>query len=429
MPAKTQLLRNRVMLITEPVVQAKTAAIGFWFSVGSRYEKKGEYGITHFTEHMIFKGTSSLTSHDISSEFDKIGGYINAFTEREDVCVYCTVPSDSSNYSHQENIEKALSIMCDMAENSTFDKEEMEKERAVIQNEIVAVDDDAEEAALDEVAEAVWPKQSISRKIGGSVKDVEAITRKAICAWYEKWFAKGELVVCAAGRFNEKKIIELLEKLTLHLEPKKYPMEKHFGSGNVKWHSGPSSVTAKFKQGQYFVLYPFATPVSEKNYYTMSVFNAVAGDSMCSRLFESLREKSGLCYNVYSFFTFYENACAWCAYATSEKSKVKKVMNLLFDEISKLKSSYPTDDEIEIAKQHLVGEETISSENMEYRMKRLARNFQMGLSLFNTEEVSACIQKVTKQDIIHLIDVLLMEEHQAYLIYGPKNLTMKENKK
>lgn len=410
-----RLLRNRVMLITEPVVQAKTAAIGFWFSVGSRLEKEGEYGITHFTEHMIFKGTKTRTAHEISCLFDTLGGYVNAFTEREDVCVYCTIPA-----LEEKSIERAVDVLCDMASNATFDPQEMEKERAVIQSEIIAAQDDPEEAALDEVALAVWPEQSISRSIGGSVDDVASITREALADWYEKNFVHGELVVCAAGRFDEAVIARLLEQLPLHKKPLSVPSQSHYDDQHPRWQAGSSYKEAPFKQEQLFVLFPYQTPVLEKEYYAMAVFNALTGDTMSSRLFETLREKSGLCYTVYSFFTFYEDACAWCAYASSEKKKAKEVITLLNQEIQKLSVGMLSDAEIDAAKEHLCGEETIGGEDMEYRMKRLSRNCQMGFPFRDTESTIECIRSVSKNDIVTVIKKLLDAKNRAFISYGPR---------
>src|SRR5574344_1883412 len=289
MSSKSQVLKNNCILITEQVQNARTASLGFWFSVGSRYEKQGEFGISHFTEHMIFKGTATRTARDISCAFDRIGGYVNAFTERENVCVYCTVPA-----IEDKSVSLAVEVLCDMVANATFDAQEIEKERAVIKSEIIAAQDDPEEAALDEVAMAVWPDQAISRTIGGSVDDVDAITREALVDWYQTHFVHGELVVCAAGHVDERQIVSLLEKLPLRDVEKKIPVESHFDLQHPLWQAGSSYVAAPFKQEQLFVLYPYSVgksssfaPITEKEYYALSVFNALTGDTMSSRLFDT----------------------------------------------------------------------------------------------------------------------------------------------
>lgn len=424
MSLQSRTLKNNILLITEQVPRAKSASLGFWFAAGSRMEKEGEYGITHFTEHMIFKGTTTRSGRQISCAFDRIGAYLNAYTEREDVCVYCTVPANE-----EKSVSDAVEIMCDMAVNATFDPVEMEKERAVIESEILAVQDDPEEAALDEVASAVWPGQAISRCIGGTVRDVECITREALCDWYNTHFVHGELVVCAAGHFDEDEIVSILSKLPVRAEVKKYPQQTHFMQKKTNlscipempvWKAGSSFITAKFKQEQIFVLYPFPAPVSEKMYFALGVFNALTGDTMSSRLFDTLREKSGLCYTVYCYFTYYENAIAWCAYASCEKKNADSVIRLLDSEIEKLKSTSISMDEIEAAKEHLCGEETIGGEDVEYKMKRLARNHEMGFPLRDTDGTIALIRSVTKDDIDEVVATLLDEKSRSFVSYGPR---------
>ena len=417
MSTKSQTLKNNVLLITEPVAEAKTASIGFWFTAGSRFEDKTQHGIAHFTEHMLFKGTVKRTTHDISCAFDRIGGYANAFTEREEVCIYCTVPATDAA------VEQSGEIFCDMATNALFDKVELEKERTVIENEIAAIEDDPDEMASDAVAQSVWPEHEISRCIGGTIQDVEAITREALLSWYDKMIVHGELVVCAAGRFDEQKLAVLLEKLPLHKQTLSYPAEQHFSNHPV-WKPGCSFIKAPFKQEQYFALYQYRYPISLKEYFTLAVFNAAAGDTMSSRLFETLREENGFCYTVYSFFTFYEDACVWCAYASSDKKKAKEVTGLLCNEIEKLETQPFTEEEIEAAKEHLCGEEIMSAEEMEYVSKRLARNFQMGFPFLNTEEVLDTIRTVTKEDIIQVVHCLMEQKGKsapsgAFVSYGP----------
>mgnify|MGYP002513499953 FL=1 len=157
MPIFQQILQNKAVLITEPIASAKTVAIGFWFSVGSRYESSGNQGISHFVEHMLFKGTSNKSAFEIAVEFDKIGGYINAFTEREQMCVYCVVPCF---YAKQ-----ALSVISQMIYDSTFLPSEVEKARTVIQSEIISSLDDPEEFAMDAVFSSIWKNNPIALNI------------------------------------------------------------------------------------------------------------------------------------------------------------------------------------------------------------------------------------------------------------------------
>ncbi len=402
----SQVLRNNVTLIAEPVVSGKTCAIGFWFSIGSRNEAKEDRGVTHFVEHMLFKGTETLSSYGIASSFDRIGGYINAFTEREDVCVYCVVPSAYAG--------KAFSIMSEMAERAVFDSSELEKERKVVQTEIVTSRDDPEEAALDAVSSCVWPRQALSQTISGSVKDIARLSRKKLFDWYEKYFKKGELCICISGGFDLKEITELSEKLGVH-----EPFRTIHYDVDVKWKPGINFIKADFQQEQFFLLFPLNRIETEKDYYSFLVLNAIIGDTMSSRLFQRLREKGGYCYNVYSFLNLYEGAGSWYAYASSAKSQGKKLIEDLFDEMRLFFTNPPSQEEIQMAKEHLAGEELIASDDVEYRMKRLYRNFLFGFKYEQAGNIIKKIRDITFDDVMNMASKLFVQENMAFVVFGP----------
>ena len=302
-----KVLTNNTVLITEPIATVKTAAIGFWFSVGSRYENENQRGISHFVEHMIFKGTPTRSAFEIACAFDRIGGYVNAYTEREQLCVQCVVPSQYAEY--------ALEILCDMTQNSMFSPEQVEKERSVIENEIISALDDPEEAALDAVAEAVWPKQSISQNICGTTDSIKKINTEDLINWYKKHIVEGERVICIAGNVN---VREISKKLSMSPMQTKIEALSHF---NVvpEWKDGLHCIEADFQQEQILLLYPLQTPISKEMYYSWAILNALIGDTMSSRLFQSLREQSGFCSNVYSFF----NICSYCVFCLTYSSILK----------------------------------------------------------------------------------------------------------
>ena len=204
---KKTVLKNNVVLISEYMPHSHNAAIGFMFSVGSRHEKETERGISHFCEHMLFKGTSSRKRRDIVYAFDKMGGLVNAFTERDDVFMYSVLPSSP------ENISTAVEILCDMTQNCIFPADEIEKERAVIQNEISAVEDDIEESSIDQLADFIWHNQDLAQTITGSADDVASITREQLFDWYKKYIKNGPLTVFISGKFDFETIISMLEKL------------------------------------------------------------------------------------------------------------------------------------------------------------------------------------------------------------------------
>lgn len=411
----SQQLRNKVMLIREPVATGKTAAIGFWFSTGSRSEPDNLRGVTHFVEHMLFKGTSSRSSFDIASAFDRMGGYVNAFTEREAVCMYCVVPS--------VHVEKALEILCDMTSHSSFNNADIQREKQVIKSEIITAQDDPEEASLDAVGEAVWPDQKISASISGSIADVEKLAQDDLYAWYEKRFVRGPLTVCITGNYNADSITGILEMLpehTAHVRWSDEHEENQLLKQTPVWKSGLNFISAPFQQEQFFVLYPVAYPVSEKLYFTFAVLNAISGGTMSSRLFQRLREKGGFCYTVDSFFSYYEDTGCWCVYASSAKQESVRIISDIRMELNDLFLHSITDAELDAAKEHVCGEEMIASEDVEYRMKRLARSYQSGYTVRTTEDIIEIFRSIQKADIEEAVKMLFNDEKASVVVFGPK---------
>lgn len=418
--SEKRLLKNNILLVTEKSENTKTVSVGFWFRVGSRNEDSRHRGISHLTEHMIFKGTNSLSTKDIAVTFDKTGGFANAFTEKENVCMHFTVPAI------KENLKKAMTVFCDMVQNATFPVEEFEREKEVVKKEIMNVREDPEEAALDEAAAFIWKDEGLCKNISGTEEDVESLTVGQVREWYEEYFVNGQLTVCAAGCFDENVIISQLEKLSVkkisiieNVTEEKYNDSSKSVLLSKIWNKGILLKKSSFTQEQFFMLYPYCMPFNENEYWSLVIFNAIAGDTMSSRLFEKLREKTGFCYSVYSFFTIYQNEMAWCAYASSEKKKVVEVTQNLSSVMNDILINSITDEEIEIARNHVIGEETISSEDMDYVMKRLYRNLEMHFPLRNTDDTIKVIESVSKQNVISVIKQLIDNENRSFVLYGP----------
>lgn len=420
---------NGVTLIAEPIEAARTAAIGFWFNCGSRYEKEGYRGVSHFTEHMLFKGTESRSAFDIAAAFDRMGGYANAFTEREQVCLYCVVPAVHAG--------DALDILCDMAENSAFPDAEIERERFVIESEITASLDDPEEAALDAVAEILWPDNPLSLPIAGTVEDVQKLSADFLRSWYADYFRNGDLTVCVSGNVDTDGIYRRLEKMALRTSKTisgktGKPLYSDRESIGEKGAGGkPASdseekkrrihfLNADFQQEQFFVLYPLPYPFSLKTYYCFSVLNALIGDTMSSRLFQALREKSGYCYTVYSFFSMYADCGYWCAYACAPKKNAAEIVAVMRGELQLLIEKGFAADEVQAAKEHVCGEEIINAEDTEYRMKRLARCRFFGFEQTGFDDSIEAIRRLSDAELTGVLNVLLKIGEEQTVVYGPK---------
>ncbi len=407
---EAKILKNNIQLVCEKIPAARTCAIGFYFSTGSRYEDSDSRGVSHFTEHMLFKGTKKRTAKEISVFFDSMGAVLNAFTEREEVCLYSIVPA------FENNISDALELLCDMSENCVFPEEEFIKEKKVVQSEISSLQDDAEESALDEVAAFVWKDSTLGQTIGGSVEEVEKITRNKLFSWYEKYFVHGELAVFVTGNFDENEITARLEKCSLRTAAARTG-QKHF-TEKSPWHSGLLFKKAAFSQNQIYALFPFDVDLEERESYALSVLNTICGDCVSSRLFDAIREKEGLCYNIFSYFIMYENAGVWCANLSADKKNVLKVVEMLLKELSSFIKNPFTEKEVETGKNHIIGEEMISAMDSEYVMRRNEKNFRLNIPLKNSSEIIDLIKSITCEEINRLASKIFDSGRRALVFYG-----------
>ena len=415
MSIKKKILKNNIVLVTEPIATSKTVAIGFWFSVGSRYEKDFQSGITHFVEHMIFKGTPKRTAYEIACSFDRIGGYVNAFTERELVCLHCVVPAQYAEF--------ALEILADMSHNALFLEQDVNKERSVIESEIISAQDDPEEACLDTVIDCVFPENPLSKNICGTLDTVKNLSPTDLKNWYTEYFKEGELLITVAGNFDESKILAEIEEYPARKEAKVFHQFENF----PKWNKGFHYRTSDFQQEQVLLLFPVKTPAEKKEYFSFAILNALIGDTMSSRLFQSLRENRGFCYNVYSFFNFYADCGFWGSYASCNKKDIVDLCQALKNEIQLLLDQGISEEELQAAKEHLCGEEIINSEDVENRMKRLFRLYSFNFEMETNDETVAQIRAITKNDILEVLPKLLNLEEKALVFYGPKiNKSLKQ---
>jgi predicted Zn-dependent peptidase len=355
-------------------------------------------------EHLLFKGTLNRSAFDIACAYDRIGGYINAYTERECLVVYCVVPGIHAG--------TALEILCDMTEHSLLKGEEIEREREVIISEILDAKDDSEEAASDVVSETIFPHQRISASISGDEATIRSLTREELFNWYTQKIARGALSVYAAGGIDaetlEKPVAALTKRLSATVIQER-----------PQWKEGVSFITADFRQEQFFFLTPLAYPLKERRFWGWGILNALMGDTMSSRLFQRLREEKGFCYNVYSTCVLYEDTGFWYAYASSAKKLSVSLAETLFVELQGLFSGGISDEEINAAKEHLCGDEIIAQEDMEYRMKRLMRNHLTGFKCDSLEATLALIRDIQKDELEGLLKEMLDFQRMAFVVYGP----------
>jgi predicted Zn-dependent peptidase len=379
-------------LLTEAAPGARSFAVGFWFPIGSRHEAPNERGFVHFVEHMVFKGSSRRSARDIAREVDRVGGYLNAFTERDCLCFHCTVPVSAWKL--------ALDILVDMVFAANFPEDEFEREREVIRSEIVAADDDPEEASHDAFLSRIWPDDPVGLKIAGETEDVDAAARDAVYAFYRRRVIPSRLIASASGPLSGPEIASELARLIDAL-PSTEGEDGGLSDRVPELSAIRDFEASRTNQVFLYEALQFEGAFDQGDYYTLSVLNGAVGESMSSRLFQGLREERGLCYSVYSGFALGRNACLWLASASSSVKLFPALFAGLEAELDRLSSGAGllSEEEISESVSRIAGSFDVALDDPEYRMKRIARQQIYDGSALDEDETRARILAVDKKAV------------------------------
>ena len=399
-------LANGVTLLCEPVDSTETCAIGFWFATGSRDEQRHERGLSHFLEHMLFKGTEHRSALEIALQIDRVGGNINAFTDREATCFYCTLPA--------VHAELAVDVLCDMVSSATLAEADIVKEKVVVSNEIRAADDSPEEQSYQLFLEGMWRSHPLAARVAGMEEDVARIDRDALVAFYRRRYHPRNLMVAAAGNVDFDAVARILsERLIAGGEPatgaQRVPPAQHRAQDYAESH---------FQQAQIYAgttLPPGAAPAA---YYALLVLSTAFGESMSSRLFQRIREDEGLCYSVETFRSHYSDVWKWGIYANAIPDLTARLLSALNQELHRLADHPPSATEVDDAISHLTGSMVFAKEDMETRMKRMAGQHQLFGSVMELDQAAHLLQSITADEVAAITARLLQPGRFNLLVYG-----------
>jgi predicted Zn-dependent peptidase len=403
-------LASGARIILETVANTDVASIGLWQLSGSRDEGEREAGYTHFLEHMLFKGTAKRSAYQIAQEVERVGGYLNAFTEKEVTCFYCTLPGES--------IDLAVDVLTDMYFSSLLDEEELQKEKAVIVNEIKTIEDNPEEKGQQIYLESLWNGHPLSRKITGEVRQVEEIDKGRLLAFYKGRYAPSTTVITASGKIDVDRLKAKLAAAFATNGRARPPVQRNLPAPRLQWQAIPD----KFEQVHLYTgtSYPSSTKIEE--YYRDLVFNTLFGESMSSRLFQSLREDLGLCYSVSSFRTYFTDVSLWTIYANTILPLLPSLIEAINEELARLHQEPPTEGEIEDAKSQLRGNMILAREDMENRMKRLFRQLHLTGTVVEYETSLELLGRIGRNDILSIIKKRIHPDSFNLLAYGSREL-------
>ncbi len=403
---ETRELSNGVTVLLESNERTDTVSIGFWFPFGSRDENGEERGLSHFLEHMLFKGTKSRSAYQIAREIDRIGGLLNAFTEKEVTCFYCTVPKTS--------VLVAIELLSDMIKNSVIAEEELLREKIVIINELRSAEDSPEDKAHELYLRNIWPNHPLALKITGEESEVRNISRDGVLNFYRSRFNPVNLIISIAGNIDSNSILSYLETQIGNEQGEKFS-PRRFPPNSKKFTRVEKS---KFTQVQVYAGVPFKPSKEMEQYYTLLILSTIFGESISSRLFQVLREEKGLCYAVYSFRTFFSDSGVFTIYASTGLREVEELLKAIKKEIKRFIEEPPTEREVEDAKTHLKGNIILVREDMETRMKRLARQYMMNGRVYPFEQSFRYIDSISRESVVEFSRELVKINDFNFLVYG-----------
>jgi predicted Zn-dependent peptidase len=402
------ILANGMMVLTESMPHMRSVSMGAWINSGSRDERAEENGISHFVEHMVFKGTTTRSAQDIAREVDSIGGNLDAFTGKESVCFNIKVLD--------ENMPVALDVLSDLVLHPSFSKADLEREQGVILEEIKIDEDNPDYLVHETFTQNFWKNHPLGRPILGTVKTVSSFDQQTVIDFHQRRFTPENLVFSAAGHLQHDEFLGLVEKKFGGLRPG--------GVAAVDEETHPATtahITLKKKrsleQVQMCLGVP-APPIGDPARFALNVLNSMLGGGMSSRLFQSIREDEGLAYSIYSELSPFRDSGSLSVYAGMSLDKTERVLQLTLKELRRLKEQAVTDAELKRAKDQMKSNIVLGLESSSSRMSNLARQQMYFGRFFTVDEIVGEIERVSAKDVQRLANELFRPELIALTLLG-----------
>lgn len=385
-------LDNGLRIVTEYIPYVKSVSIGIWVEAGSRKENIENNGISHFIEHMLFKGTKNRSAKEIAESIDNIGGQINAFTSKECTCYYAKVLD-----SH---IDVAIDVLSDMLFNSLFDKDEIIKEKSVVYEEIKMYEDSPEDLVHDLLSQTIFNRNSLSLPILGSSESLENITREDLINYFESYYTPSNTVISIAGNFDLNETIKLIKERFSNWKVEKKTNEAY--EKPIIYHN--ISKKKKDIEQLHFCLGTEGVSQGQDDLYALLIMNNVFGGSMSSRLFQDIREDKGLVYSIYSYPSSYKDTGIFTVYAGLNPDYFIDVLDIIKENINIIKRDYLTEEEIYRSKEQLKGNYILGLESTSSRMTSIGKSELLFGKVTSPQEIASKIDKIELKDIVSVVN-------------------------
>ena len=403
------VLENGIRIVSETIPYVRSVSVGIWANVGSRDESGTENGISHFLEHMVFKGTKTRSVREIAQSLESLGGYLNAFTTKEQTCFYARVLD--------EHVEQAVDVLSDLIQHATFKREEMEKEKLVVIEELKNAEDDPEDIIHDYFEKALFPTHPLGFPIIGTEANLRTFTRNDLQLHVAEHYTASRMVVAAAGNIDHEDLVRLVRRHLTRVPPMGEPVTRAQASGrSVK---GIAEEYSRQIQQSHVCIGTVGYSIRHKDRYPLMVMNALLGEGMSSRLYQSIREKFGLAYSVYSFVNMLSDTGSFGAYIGTDKNNVVNATELVHKEFEKLRRKPVPKAELDRTKSQIKGTMMLGLENMSGRMMRLGTSELYFNAFTSLDTILKKVDAVTPDAIHRVANDVLREERLSTVVIRP----------
>jgi predicted Zn-dependent peptidase len=405
-------LKNGLRIATDEMKDAETVSIGVFVKTGSRNEDIKINGISHFLEHMAFKGTKKRSAKQIAEEFEGIGGYINAFTSREKTVYYVKVLKEYGEF--------AVEFLADILQNSLFDKQEIKKESEVILQELAMTIDTPDDIIFDYFQETAFPNQALGRSILGIEKNIKNFSRNDFLKYIDKNYSYKNIVVSASGNIKQEDLNKWVKKYFTKLSDKEVaPIEKSQYCG------GFFKKEKKLEQVNYLIGFEGVSNHGKK-YYEAQILAMILGGGMSSRLFQEIRENRGLAYSIYAFNSCFNDSGIFGIYGGTTPDKCEEMINSIADEIKKICDKID-DAELARVKTQFCASLKMAKESTSSRMQRLGSDILLFNKVYSDEDIVDKFKHITKKDITKIAQQIFSSKPTTAMIGKVKKIEEKTN--
>ena len=400
-------LENNLKVVTVPMRERDSAAVAVWVRTGGRYEPKGISGISHFLEHMLFKGTKRRTTRQIKEEIEGVGGMLNAFTGEEVTCYFAKLLT--------RHFPKAVDVLSDMTNNATLDSLETAKERTVILEEIKMYMDLPSHYVHDLMGELLWPDQPLGRPVSGTPETVAGITRTQLAGYKRKFYHPKNILVTVSGPVDH---IEIVEQVRQCFPQKAHDSSSKFPKAVSRQRGQRTHFVEKKTEQTHFVIGMHGLSRFHRDRYKLGLLNIILGANMSSRLFEEVREKRGLAYEIRSGVGFYHDTGSVTVSAGVEAKKAPQAVRVILRELGKQRRSGVSEGELRRAKDYFMSQLSMALEDTLEHLLWVGERALDG-ELPDREKIQREVESVSRRDLQELSRRLFVNHNLNFALIGP----------